>query len=130
MVKQSEVTYQTAGRDAVRVAPLEAKFSTLEPQVIQAQFSTGVQQGEDRGSISGAVTLRNLVRADGKMQPRQAQVQGQVDVSQLPVGAVDRMMNQRGALVELLGPVLERMRRRRGAAFSAAWRNCERTART
>lgn len=107
VVKNAELLYAPVGMQPVRLAGLEGSLSALEPQLFEAQFATDVQQGQDRGRVRATVTLRNLVGADGHLQPRQAQLHVQVDISQLPVGAVDRLMNKGGALVELLGPLLE-----------------------
>jgi hypothetical protein len=100
------VTYHSAGIDEVQIRDLSITFDALDPRNISVSVRADVNQLGHHGQVRANATITDLVDAQGNLKTDQAKVEAQVDLTDLPVTALDRLAQQDGSLEALLGPVL------------------------
>ncbi len=90
----------------IELLDLAASGEVLYTQHATLKLTTKTQQGNTQGKIDGTIKILNLFDAQGALAPTRAEIDAQVNLSNIPIVAADRLLNQEGRLVALLGPIL------------------------
>lgn len=98
-----KITYEAPDVEQVQMTDVDASLDMLDPQQIAVKIKSQLEQAGQGGSVNADVNLRDLFTQDGKWQPAAARVDGEADIANLPMGAVDRLANMSGKLEKLLG---------------------------
>ncbi len=105
-VSDGHITYREQGAAAVEI-DVSGSIDAPGPGNITAMIKAAVRQGTDRGEAKAVLQAKNLFDVSGRCQPATATIEAQVELSGLPVDAVDRLLNQGGTVLALLGPTLD-----------------------
>lgn len=106
-VVDGHATYVAPGIEPAEVTNLALTADAVDLKNILLKLQSQIRQGGSGGSVNADVKIANAVGAGGVIQPQQATIDSNVTLASLPVAVADRLLKQNGALVALLGPVLD-----------------------
>ncbi len=104
-VAAGRVVYESPGLEPVELSDLNATVAAPTLADIAVKLESVLSQGAEAGRLAADLRITDAV-ADGQLQLARAGVEGTADVINLPLTPVDRLAQQEGKLVGLLGESL------------------------
>lgn len=108
------ITYEGPDIEPVELTEVEAALDLRDIQAIGLDVTSNLRHDEAPGRIEAHVQLSDMFTQAGELQWRAGGVLAEMDVENLPLDAVDRLMQMDGRLAALLGPQLDAQVRTEG----------------
>jgi hypothetical protein len=99
------LTYETPDQPTVELRNVNLTADLSDRNHLQMGLSAELQQGEQVGGITGQFSLQDAYDDRGRPQLAEGQLEARANLNNVPVPAVDRILEQEGQLQALLGPV-------------------------
>lgn len=101
------IRYEAPDMEPVELSKLDISAKIPDLRKIDLAVKGSLQQGDLSGQVDATVALQDAFTIAGEPQLEKATINGDARVRNLPMVAVDRLANQQGKLVTLLGPQLD-----------------------
>ncbi len=96
----------TDGSD-VNIKINSGHLEVMDPCQVTLSMNAEITQHDRKSSSAIDLTIKNIFDTDGNLQLHAIEVDGEVELLDVPVLLLDRLLNQDGLLVELLGEQLD-----------------------
>jgi hypothetical protein len=105
-ITSQRITYDAPDAPTVAIRDFRLASDLSDLQNIEMAVSGTVHEANRTGSLQGELSLRDAFTEAGEPQLAEGTIQASGNVKQLPVTAVDRLLQQDGRLVAMIGPIL------------------------
>src|SRR5699024_5562356 len=110
------ITYQSPGIQKITLSDVKADLNATNLQKIKLSLTSDLSQGSKTGHVGAHAMLVNLLSDQGQLQWQKGKIKDcTVDLKNIPVVAVDRLMKKNGQLTALLGTNLNATAKVQGA---------------
>ncbi len=114
------ITYEGPNIETTEMTDVNSSLDVTDIQQIHWKLQSNVRSGETPGHIDADVTLRDMFGENGQLQWEKGNVNAKMQLQNLPIAPVDRLLNQNDRLRALLGEELDANVRAEGPVDSLA----------
>ena len=104
--QNTKITFDIPNQQPVTLDIPTTKIDFKRPQDINLNIQGEIAQAQSAGKLDIKASIKNLLDRHVRLTPDQANLDIAAHINDLPIDAIDRIANQQGKLVALIGPTL------------------------